>query len=135
MRILSVCIAVMLGATPAMAQLSYTNIGGYRAIQLNDAIFEVIPQGLSATGRYWCTASRFARIRLNENWRDRIYVARGYGPSLTTGRKTAIQFTTDPEKAGIKPLQNGSVVSGFVVGDSMSVQQADQYCNDFEFTY
>ncbi|TMV08046.1 hypothetical protein FGK63_11410 [Ruegeria sediminis] len=115
-------------ATQAQA---FSSANGYRVNQVDNAVFEVIPRGRSNTNFYWCSASDYARRVLGAGWQDRIYIARGYGPSVTTGRKTAVQFTLNPQAAGVTPLESGGFRSGLQAGDSMSVQQANAYCDPF----
>ena len=99
---------------------------GFQAHPLNDTDFEVIPGPRMDTDGYWCAAADYARRNLGAGWRDEIYILRGYGPSETTGRRTAVQFSMQmPANLG----QQSSVSAGFRAGDSMSVQRANGRCN------
>ncbi|SDC89920.1 hypothetical protein [Ruegeria marina] len=104
---------------------------GARVLDVDGVVFEVVPRGRQRTGDFWCAASEYARRALGAGWNDRIYIARGRGPSVTTGRKTAVQFTMSPQAAGITPLENDltSIRVGLKVGDNMSVNQANGYCD------
>ncbi|MFC3616053.1 hypothetical protein ACFORG_20065 [Lutimaribacter marinistellae] len=117
--------ALSLGAMPAFA---FTSIVGQRVYQLNENVFEVVPRGRSRTTDYWCSASEFARRALGAGWRDRVYIVRGYGPSVATGRRTAVQFTLYPDRAGVAPLPPGGIRTGLKPGDSMSISQANGFC-------
>ncbi len=119
-------------STPAQAQ-AFSTQNGYRAYQVNNAVFEVVPRGRSRTNDYWCAAADFARRGLGAGWRQQIYIVRGYGPSEATGRKTAVQFTLDPQAAGVTPLEGGGIRTGFQPGDSMSIQQANGFCEPGPF--
>ena len=66
---------------------------GYRTESINSTDFEVIPRARQDIDGYWCAAADFARRKLGAGWQQKIYVLRGYGPSETTGRRTAIQFS------------------------------------------
>ncbi len=54
--------------------------------------------------------------------------SRGRGPSETTGRKTAVQFTLDPAAAGITATSPNVLLNALKTGDNMSVQSANLYC-------
>lgn len=118
--------AVLIGLAPQAQAFSSWN--GYRVNQVDEFVFEVIPRGRSRTDDYWCSAADYARRVLGADWRQRIYIVRGYGPSVTTGRKTAVQFTLDPVAAGVAPLDSGGIRSGLRAGDSMTVQRANAFC-------
>ncbi|NDW47283.1 hypothetical protein [Ruegeria sp. PrR005] len=103
---------------------------GDRVLPVNDAVFEVIPRGKQRVGDFWCAASEYARRELGAGWNDRIYLVRGRGPSVTTGRKTAVQFSLTPEAVGVTPLENEltTIRTGLKVGDNMTVNQGNSYC-------
>lgn len=101
---------------------------GYRTEPINSTDFEVIPRVDQFVDGYWCAAADFARRKLGAGWHQQIYVLRGYGPSVTTGRRTAVQFSIKKPE-GITPPQSNIVTSSFVPGYSMSVQGANARCN------
>lgn len=104
----------------------YTNFG----IQVNPVgptLFEVQSSRSGRTDDYWCGAAEYARRALGAKWSDPVYVARGLGTSVTTGRTSAVQFTIDPAAEGITPTASNAL-SGFRPGDSLSVQRAHTYC-------
>lgn len=103
---------------------------GDRVLPVNDVVFEVIPRGKQRVGDFWCAASEYARRELGAGWSDRIYLVRGRGPSVTTGRKTAVQFSLTPEAVGVTPLENEltTIRTGLKVGDNMTVNQGNSYC-------
>lgn len=101
---------------------------GFRAEAINSTDFEVIPRTEQFTDGYWCAASNFARRKLGAGWKQQIYVLRGYGPSETTGRRTAVQFSLrQPDSETV--AKTGLVTSAFVPGSSVSVQGANARCN------
>ncbi|NOD74986.1 MULTISPECIES: hypothetical protein [unclassified Ruegeria] len=101
---------------------------GYRTEPINATDFEVIPRGDQRTEGYWCAAADYARRTLGLGWMDRIYVLRGYGPSVTTGRRTAIQFSIkQPQSVDVQP--SSFISFGFQPGNSESVQGANAQCN------
>lgn len=104
---------------------------GYRTEPINSTDFEVIPRAQQFTDGYWCAAADFARRKLGAGWQQQIYVLRGYGPSVTTGRKTAVQFTL--KKPAEVPAQPSFVLTPFVPGSSVSVQGAEARCRTRPF--
>ncbi len=125
-------VALGLGALPASAFTSWT---GQRVYQLNEAVFEVVPRGRSRTNDYWCSAAEYARRALGAGWQDRVYIVRGYGPSQATGRRTAVQFTLNPEAAGVTPLPPGGLRQGLKPGDSMTVSRGNSFCEPVPLTF
>lgn len=95
---------------------------------VNNAVFEVVARGAASGATYWCGAADYARRVLGASWTTRIYIARGRGPSETTGRKTAVQFTLDPAAAGITATSPNVLLNALKTGDNMSVQSANLYC-------
>lgn len=100
-----------------------------RVAQVTNAIFEVVPNGFGNGGVFWCGASEYARLTLGAGWKTKIYVARELGPSVTTGRRSAVQFTLDPAASGITPTGAYRSQNSFKKGESMSVQQAHLLCD------
>ncbi|CUJ91326.1 hypothetical protein RUE5091_01084 [Ruegeria denitrificans] len=121
--------AALVASTPVSA---FNGRLGYQSVALSNTVFEVIPRGRTDVDGYWCAASDFARRTLGADWKQRIYVKRGYGPSEATGRRTAVQFSlTAPEGA---PQQSSGIITvGFQPGFSMSVSAANGRCNTRPF--
>ncbi|MGR3760167.1 hypothetical protein ACUXV3_08530 [Roseobacteraceae bacterium NS-SX3] len=111
------------------AAAAFTTARGVRVNPVGNGVFEVIPRGAGRTGDFWCGAAEYARRELGAGWADRFYVVRGRGVSVTTGRRSAVQFTLDPQAAGVAPSRGGWLELGFRPGDSMSVQQGHTYCH------
>ncbi len=107
-----------------------TTRNGVRVNPVNDAVFEAVPRGSTTGAVFWCAASEYARRALKAGWQDEIYVASPMGPSVTTNRRSAVQFTMDPQAAGITPIQSTHSLNRFNVGDHMSVQQANRFCEE-----
>ncbi|MCF6232318.1 MAG: hypothetical protein L3J36_04355 [Rhodobacteraceae bacterium] len=101
---------------------------GTRVAQVTGAIFEVVPDSAGGGSVYWCGASEYARLTLGAGWRTRIYIARGLGTSVTTGRRSAVQFTLDPAAAGITPTGPYRSRNSLKTGESMSVQEGNRLC-------
>lgn len=120
--------ALILGTAPAMAK-EFRGKRNTRVNPVNAAVFEVVAKSSSGGADYWCGASDYAVRALGASWQARLYVARGWGPSPATGRRSAIFFTLDPQAAGIAPAKQSLSINSFKVGDNMSVQQANTYCH------
>jgi len=103
---------------------------GSKVNAVNDVVFEVVGQNSAASGQeYWCGASEFARRALKAGWRDQIFLVRGRGPSETTNRKSAVQFTLNPQAAGVSPAEASLSLNAMNPGENLTVQRAHQYCS------
>jgi len=108
-----------------------------RAYPVNDTVFEVVGISSAGGGGYWCGAADYAQRVLHADWAAPIYVVRGRGPSVTTGRRSAVQFSLvapklpgDPSAADA-PLQKYlpfHLLNEMTPGIHMSVQEAMGYC-------
>ncbi len=115
--------ALVLLNVPAVATAAPN---GFQTEPISSTEFEVIPRARRDVDGYWCAAADFARRSLGAGWQQPIYVARGYGPSVTTGRKTAVQFSL---AAPANAQQNMGISVGFTAGQSRTVQSANGLCN------
>ncbi|OBY24449.1 hypothetical protein [Leisingera sp. JC1] len=111
---------------PAAADTFVAN-RGVRVLPVNDYVYEVVPGRSGGTWDYWCAGAQYARRVLGANWTDRYYVVRGRDVSVTTGRRSSVQFSLHPEQAGVQP-KTGWLSLGFRPGESLSVQQGYGYC-------
>lgn len=129
----SVTIAVLIAGIAGLATMAeastFTARSGARVNPVNAAVFEVIPRGRSSGQAYWCAAGDYAQRALRAPWTATVYIARGMGQSVTTGRRSAVQFTLDPGAAGITPAASSLSLNSLKPGENMSVQQAYSYCN------
>lgn len=116
-----------ISALTAAAADAFTTSRGVRVLPVNDIVYEVVPRGSGGTWDYWCAAAEYARRELGAGWTDRFYVVRGWDTSVTTGRRSSVQFTLYPQRAGV-PAKTGWLSLGFSPGESMSVQQGYEYC-------
>ncbi|MEX0319289.1 MAG: hypothetical protein AB3N21_15120 [Ruegeria sp.] len=119
--------------TLAAEAQAFSAKNGARVNPISGSVFEVIPRTDTSSDAIWCAASDFSRRAAGAPWNQKIYVVSGRGRSVTTGRRTAVQFTLNPTAAGVTPLQGGGLRTGFPVGDSMSVQRANSLCNVIPF--
>jgi len=118
---------VLITSIPVHAD-AFTGRRGARVNQVNANVFEVVPRNSGNGSDFWCAASEYARMERGAGWRDRIYISRGRGVSETTGRRSSVQFTLDPVAVGVTPIDPPLSINQLKVGESMSVQQADGYC-------
>jgi hypothetical protein len=107
---------------------AFTSRRGAKVNPVNAAVFEVVPKSGGIGADYWCGAADYAHRQLKASWQARIYIARGRGPSVTTGKRSAVQFTLDPAAAGITPAPSSLSLNSLKVGESMSVQNGFSYC-------
>ncbi|MDU9003506.1 hypothetical protein [Sedimentitalea todarodis] len=123
-------IALIAGLAFAIPQTgeAFTSKLGARVNQVNSAVFEVVPRSSGNGQVFWCSAADYAQRALRASWRARIYIARGRAPSVTTGRRSSVQFTLDPKAAGITPAPPSLSLNALNVGESMTVQEAYGYC-------
>lgn len=114
--------------SPSVGQ-AFTLANGVQVNAVSDTVFEVVPRSSGTVEEFWCGASEYARRVLGADWRDPIYVLRGRGESVTTGKRSAVQFTLSADQVAGLGADRGWFSFGIRPGDSMSVQQARTYCN------
>lgn len=119
--------ATVLAALPDPAD-AFRSRYGSRVNQVNEHVFEVVPRSSGSGGEFWCAAGDYAQSQLRASWQDRVYIARGRGPSETTNRRSAVQFTLNPAAAGTAQTGGSFSLGSLEEGDNMSVQQAYSHC-------
>jgi hypothetical protein len=119
----------MLLIAPAAGQATDMYGEGFQVHQVNAAVYEAVSEGLLGGAAFWCVAGKFVEIELKAHAGTEIYVARGGGPSVTTDRKSAAQFTIDPKAAGITPAGPSDDLNTLVVGDHMTAGAARILCS------
>lgn len=124
-----VAAAVALTTLAPISAQAFTTPRGVKVNPVNDVVFEVIPKSSGFYGDFWCGASEYARRVQGADWTDRVYVVQGRSPSVTTNRRSAVQFTLSPEAANVPPPPQGWLALGIKAGGSMSVQQARTHCD------
>lgn len=129
MRSFKSLMVVALTALPVAALATDMNGPGYEVHSLNDVVYEAVSDGAHGGAAFWCAAGKFVEVELKMPAGTDIYVVRGAGPSETTNRRTAAQFTVDPGKAGITPAAMGNELNDLVVGSHMTAGEARVYCS------
>lgn len=113
-----------------LAAEAFTTPNGVRVNPVDDRVFEVIPKSSGTFDEFWCGAAEYARRVKGADWQDLIYVVQGRSQSVTTGRKSAVQFTLSPDLVQeTTPLAMGWLSLGIKPGHKMSVQEARGYCD------
>ncbi|MBI6629869.1 hypothetical protein [Pontibaca salina] len=121
-------IAALALCLPHLSLADFAAKRDMRVSQVNTAIFEVYGSTAASSGRYWCGAGDYAARALNAPWTAQIYVVRGRGSGVSVNKRTTVQFTLDPEAAGIKPSEGGLISLPLREGRSQSVQLSLQDC-------
>lgn len=124
---IALCSAILVLVT-SEASFAFTTKNQMRVNPVDAAVWEVVPRRATSGEEIWCAAADFVNRGLRRPWNTEIFVFRGRGPSVTTGRVTAVQFTIDPDAAGIEPTEPGLLLNAFRVGDHMSADRARVLC-------
>lgn len=125
----SLIAAVLVTMLPVSAD-AFRGMRGARVNQVDQNVFEVVPRGSRTSGKdFWCGAGEYAYRELRAPWSARIYIVQGRSQSVTTERRSAVQFTMNPQAAGIAPIEPALSLNALKVGDNMSVTNAFGYCN------
>jgi len=102
-----------------------------RVYVLDNGDFEVVPPIGAEGAAYWCAASDYARLRLQADYAQDLYVVKGRAPSTVTGRIDTITFSLNGvPRAEEPPFIRRSY--SFKPGDSFSVSAAESFCRDLQ---
>ncbi|MEX0281843.1 MAG: hypothetical protein AB3N13_11735 [Arenibacterium sp.] len=97
------------------------------AFPYKNGLVEVVAD-FSEDAIYWCGAARFVQTELTGDRPKRIYVWQGPSASASKPGEKSVKFGfTPPETSGNTPSFSNSVD---YVGNSMSLAQASQTCNE-----
>lgn len=121
--------AVALCTLAPISAQALTTARGVQVNPVSDVVFEVVPKNSGSYGDFWCGASEYARRVQGAALTDRVYVVQGRSPSVTTSRRSAVQFTLSPKAANVPPPPQGWLALGIKAGGNMSVQKAGNHCN------
>ena len=110
--------------------LAFTSRKGARVNPVSTEVFEVVPTAGGTGMDYWCGAGDYAMRALDAPLTDMVYVYRGLGPSETSHRRSAVQFTLnavllEQEEAG----QGAAALNRLRTGDAMRIRSALGYCH------
>lgn len=125
---------LVLAAVPAAAQ-AFTAVNRLQVVPAGTSQFEVIGRAGAFKPDYWCAAGDYVRKSLGLSWQTKIYAVDGISRSLTTGARSAVRFTLDPEAAGITPYDANWVGDILTPGYSMRANAAFGECEDSLFPF
>lgn len=109
------------------AALAFRAFNGAEVAVIAEGVFEVTDRGGSAAQAFWCGAGDFVTATGGAS-NQRIYIAKGLGPSTISPGRKAVQFSlTPPPGVDTTP---GFSLSVRRVGDNMRTASARQYCYD-----
>ena len=121
--------AVILGMVLPDAADAYTARNQMIVEDIGNSTFEVVSRrGRTGARDYWCAAGDFATARRFPAG-ARIFLVRAPGPSVTQPERKAVQFTMQPDAAGIVPISQQLSLTVTTVGDNLSVALAREYCH------
>lgn len=126
-------LAVLVAGT-AQAQTGLRTPGNGVAYQVDENVFEVVGNSGRGGVLFWCGASEFARRVLGAPWQAEVTVVRSFGLSAVTGRKSAVQFSLNPEAVGVTKKKSYSY-NAMEVGDFNTLTAARRYCSDISFPF
>ena len=133
-RVLKICALGALCLTAAGGN-AFTSRDGSRVNPVSDVVFEVVPKGGGLGRNYWCAAGDYAQRALKAPWDAQLYISRSRGPSETTNRRSAVQFTLQSSVAG--DPEKGAFVStnALTRGDNMRVRDAFNQCYERSISF
>lgn len=108
---------------------AFTSRDGTRVNPLSEGRFEVVPRAGGVGRDYWCAAGDYAQRALKAPWAAQLYISRSRGPSETTNKRSAVQFTLRADLAGGPEKGDLGSVNSLARGDNMRVQEAFRYCS------
>ena len=120
--------AIVLFALP-QASVAFQGKRGTTVNAINDTAFEVIARTAGSAQDYWCGAADFALTQLRASWSAEIRIIRGRGPSETSNRRSAVQFTLISNEGLARSGNRSALQFGSLqVGDTLRVRSAYQFC-------
>lgn len=126
--------AVVAMSLPGNA-MAFTSREGIRVNPVGAEVFEVIPRAGGLGRHFWCAAGDYAQRALKVGWHAQIYIVRGRGPSETSNRRSAVQFTLQGALVGAPPKGAYGSENSLAVGDNMTVAKAFGYCHELQIGF
>lgn len=123
--------AVILSASVGLAGAAeaFTSRKSARVNPVSDQVFEVVPIAGGTGIDYWCGAGDYAMRALGSPISAMVYVSRAMGPSETTNRRSAVQFTLDADVLAGAVFNSNPPTNRLNVGDAMQVRAALSFCH------
>ncbi|MFA3921064.1 hypothetical protein [Ruegeria hyattellae] len=120
---------VLVPILPTIA-MAFEAPNGMAVNPVDDSVFEVVARDDVSGDAFWCAAGMYAEIKQKKRPGEKMSIARGLGPSETTDRLSAVQFTTDPVTAGVTPKSMGNDINEYNVGETLEIGIARGHCLD-----
>lgn len=111
------------------AALAFRAVNTLDVNKVDKNVFEVVGRPGAIKDDYWCGAGDYLRRELQLPWKTKIYVVSGIGRGVTTGARSAVKFTLNPEAVGIIPYEANWVGDVLTVGYARSVTAAFHHCD------
>ncbi|MBL4769023.1 MAG: hypothetical protein JKY94_15150 [Rhodobacteraceae bacterium] len=126
-RVKQFILVLTIAVTPQTGH-AFAATNGLRVNPVNSVVFEVNDWRGARAPAYWCAAANYAKRELKAGWKVKLFIVRTMGPSTTSDRGSAVHYTIDPGAAGVTAAGPSSSMEQFLVGDNMTLQQANTYC-------
>lgn len=123
-----IAFVAMLFVAQAVDAQSYRAINTLQVNKADANVFEVIGRPGAMKEDYWCGAGDYVRRTQNVPWKTKIFVVSDISRGITTGAKSAVRFTLNPEAIGIEPYESNWIGNVLTVGYSRSVTSAFDQC-------
>ena len=124
--------AIALVGLTAPAAQAFTAINGLDVNRLQSG-FEVVARDGAGPRQIWCAAAQYTRVVQRDGPTTRIYIAEGYGPSVTDPGRKGVRFTTRAANvaSSVRPGEGGNYsVSLRKTGFNLTVSHAESFCVD-----
>lgn len=126
-RMKQILFALVIATIPSAGQ-AFRSTNGFSVESVGGAAFEVSDWQDMRADAVWCAAANYARRVQKTEWKTDLYVVRSIAPSTTTNNGFSVRFSADPAALGVSHTGPGSSMGQFLVGDRMSIQQANSLC-------
>lgn len=123
-KVIGACAVAALMLSPLSAS-AFRALNWLQVNPMPGGVFEVVGEPGSGPIQYWCAAGDYARQVLGVAANQRIYIVRGRGPSETTDRRSAVQFSLTKPPGDYQPSYSLSVTA---VGENLRAASARFYC-------
>ena len=121
-----IALVTALAVLPLSAH-AFTAQNRHKVADIGGGVFEVVGQPGSGARQFWCAAGDYAFSR-GAATNARVYLVEGRGPSVSQPGRTAVRFTTNPQAAGITPINPQLTLNVKAIGDNLRVASAREYC-------
>lgn len=99
---------LLLTSNGAVEASSFYAVNRLQVVALSEYEIEVIGRPGAYKSSYWCAAADFLR-RNRVPWKTRVYVVSGIGRGVSTGARSAVRFTLDPQASDVEIYENNVI--------------------------